>query len=82
LALVGVYLFQPVVHDVIASLAPSARGEYEITDALQGLITRGLPVAHAELTGWWLDTGKKDDLLDAHGISVQSILAALAKNEG
>lgn len=66
LAMVGVYLFGSDVHEVIAGLEPSARGEIEIVDAVQGLIDRGQPVHHDVLTGWWLDTGKKDSLLEAN----------------
>ena len=73
LALVGVYLFDPVIHDVISHLQPSRRGEYEITDAIQGLIDLKLTVLAHKVRGWWKDTGRPEDLLDANRLVLSTI---------
>jgi glucose-1-phosphate thymidylyltransferase len=62
-ALIGAYFLTPKIFPVIKRLKPSRRGEYEITDALQGLIDEGCNVEYRIVKGWWFDTGKKDDVL-------------------
>jgi glucose-1-phosphate thymidylyltransferase len=66
LALVGVYLFDASVAEAVDAIQPSARGEYEITDAIQHLVTTGRDVRPSLVTGWWKDTGRKEDLITAN----------------
>lgn len=73
LALVGVYLFTPVIFDAISTLQPSFRGEYEITDAIQVLIERGLDVRFRIVSGWWKDTGTVEAMLDANRLLLDDV---------
>ncbi|CAL9332726.1 UTP--glucose-1-phosphate uridylyltransferase [Streptomyces sp. enrichment culture] len=66
LAVAGVYLFSPVVHDAVRAIRPSARGELEITDALQWMIDRRMTVRSTVITGYWKDTGNVTDMLEVN----------------
>ncbi len=73
LALVGVYLFTPAVFESVKAITPSARNELEITDAIQHMIERGLRVEPHRVTGWWKDTGKLDDMLEANRLILSTL---------
>ncbi|MGP3949264.1 glucose-1-phosphate thymidylyltransferase [Streptomyces sp. 7N604] len=66
LALLGVYFFTSAIHRAVASIRPSARGELEITDAIQWLVTQGAEVRASEYSGYWRDTGRAEDVLECN----------------
>ncbi len=74
LAVAGIYCFTPRIFDILAVLKPSERGEYEITDAIQALIESGAQVTGQKVQGWWKDTGRPVDLLDANRLLLERVV--------
>jgi len=72
LALVGVYIFTPAIHEAVVQLEPSWRGELEITEAIQWLIDNGRKVRSTTITGYWKDTGNVADMLEVNRMVLES----------
>lgn len=72
-AVSGIYLYDHHIFEAVKQLKPSVRGELEISEAHQYLIDKGYSVGYAEITGWWKDTGKPSDLLEANRLVLDSM---------
>jgi glucose-1-phosphate thymidylyltransferase len=78
LALVGIYMFDKHIFEAVNAITPSRRGELEITDAIQWLIEHGYVVSPHVHTGWWIDTGKPTDMLEANAHVLDEITPSIA----
>ncbi len=75
-AVTGIYVYDSPIFEAVRAIRPSARGELEISDAHQYLLDRGYRIGFSEITGWWKDTGKPEDLLEANRFVLDQVLDA------
>ncbi|HXW98295.1 MAG TPA: glucose-1-phosphate thymidylyltransferase [Methanomicrobiales archaeon] len=78
LSIVGIYGLTPVIFEAIDHIEPSWRGELEITDALHWLIQNGYEVRYRMVSGWWKDTGKTEDILEANRLILDMVEPAVS----
>ena len=76
-AVAGIYLYDRHIFEAVRAIRPSSRGELEISDAHQYLIDKGYTISYSEITGWWKDTGKPTDLLEANRLVLDGMKPAL-----
>ena len=72
-AVTGIYIYQPIVFKILPQLKPSWRGELEISDLHSKMISKGYRIGYEEITGWWKDTGKAEDLLEGNALILENI---------
>jgi glucose-1-phosphate thymidylyltransferase len=77
LALVGIYMFNSHIFEAVRNIKPSWRNEYEITDAIQYLLDHGYHVHPHVLDGWWIDTGKLEDMLEVNHLVLDKLSPSL-----
>ena len=75
-AVTGIYVYSAPIFEAVHAIRPSGRGELEISDAHQYLLDHGYQVGFSEITGWWKDTGKPEDLLEANRFVLDQVLDA------
>jgi glucose-1-phosphate thymidylyltransferase len=80
LALIGVYVFDGTIFDAVKKIKPSWRNELEITDAIQTLLLEGRKVEAQRVSGWWKDTGKPEDLLEANQLILSDLKASVPED--
>lgn len=80
-AVAGIYVYDKNIHNIIENLASSPRGEYEISDAHTNLINQGFQVGFSEITGWWKDTGKPQDLLEGNQLLLAQIKNSIIQGD-
>ncbi|MCS7013371.1 MAG: glucose-1-phosphate thymidylyltransferase [Chloroherpetonaceae bacterium] len=71
-AVAGIYIYDSHIFEAVNAIQPSARGELEISDAHQYLLEKNYRVTYSEITGWWKDTGKPFDLLEANRLVLEN----------
>ncbi|MGD9486930.1 MAG: glucose-1-phosphate thymidylyltransferase [Calditrichaceae bacterium] len=76
-AVSGIYLYDKNIFEAVNNIKPSARGELEISDAHQYLLDKGYKVTYSEITGWWKDTGKPYDLLEANRLILDNVTGSI-----
>jgi len=72
-AVAGIYIYDSSIFEAVNAIKPSARGELEISDAHQYLLDHGYKITYSEITGWWKDTGKPNDLLEANRLVLENL---------
>ncbi len=77
-AVAGIYVYDSAIFEAVNSIQPSARGELEISDAHQYLLDNGYTITYSEITGWWKDTGKPYDLLEANQLVLENLPELIA----
>jgi len=80
-AVTGIYVYDSHIFEAVNAIKPSDRGELEISDAHQYLLEKGYSVSYSEITGWWKDTGKPEDLLEANRLVLDSIQSTVHPND-
>ncbi|MGH1362281.1 MAG: glucose-1-phosphate thymidylyltransferase [Calditrichia bacterium] len=76
-AVAGIYVYDSTIFEAVNNIKPSARGELEISDAHQYLLDKGYDISYSEITGWWKDTGKPYDLLEANRLILENLPAKI-----
>ena len=79
-AVAGIYIYKNKIFEAIHAIKPSPRGELEISDAHQYMLDKGYKVTYSEITGWWKDTGKPVDLLEANRLILDNIQTRIDGN--